>query len=196
MTPIQTFLQRTLSSGSPWLIGQVVLHRLRHGQAASIYDVRHELDRDRRDLRRLNSLSEVEEMVRWTDHSEYRPIKGAPNLATGWRVEVSQIAVLVEVLHVIYPGCLAYLAAGQARIDTPWEATLGRQRGRLRPLIELSPEVRTDLVRTFCDRQCLRTPCWAGAAPSPQAGRLPLLCTEACPALLEHALRQCQPDSE
>ena len=45
---------------------------------------------------------------------QYRPLKTAPNLRHGWRLEVANLAELRLALDLFYPGRLAALAAWEA----------------------------------------------------------------------------------
>ena len=153
------------------------------------------------------------ELAKFDDGGNYRPLKTAPNLRHGWRVEVIALSELARALDDFYPGRLGMLVAWEKNrlATTPLRETLDRQSGIYRIAAKISDEQIDDTVGSFCrsDGGCLRTILWkrdaGGAAPSTrlppekfdrghdQTGRgqaaIPLLCQEAC-NLLVNACRK------
>jgi len=153
------------------------------------------------------------EIARYDDAGIYRPLKGAPNLRRGWRLEVADLSELRRALDYFYPGRLAMLRALSENLlaTTTLRETLDRQSGMYRVAAKISDEQIDDLVGSFCrsDGGCLRTILWKrnanGDVPSTklppdkfnpahdQTGRgenvIPLLCQEAC-ALLVNECRK------
>jgi sirohydrochlorin cobaltochelatase len=160
------------------------------------------------------------EIARYDDAGNYRPLKTAPNLRHGWRLEVADLSELRRALDYFYPARLAMLAAfDENRLaTTTLRETLDRQSGMYRVAAKISDEQVNDLVGNFCrsDGGCLRTILWkrdeSGAAPSTklpadkfdpaydQAGRgenaIPLLCQEACALLVNECRKVVKGEAE
>jgi len=205
---IRRVLTNWLASGTRG-IGQIEIKRNDAGFALS-----HRDDGAREDLETGHSPNEAAELARMDDEGNYRPLKTAPNLRHGWRLELADLDALQEALDLFYPGRLAALAAWEAHglTTTPLRETLDRQTGIYRAAAKISDEEIDALVGRCCRSQggapgCLRTIQWArdatGARPSrrlppdkfiapvDQTGRdeniMPLLCQEACNLLVAEA---------
>ena len=171
-------------------------------------------DMARQDLEVFHSPNDAAELAKFDDEGNYRPLKTAPNLRRGWRLELSDFEALEEALEFFYPGRLAVLAAWEAnRLTTvPLRETLNRQSGMYRIAAQISDGQINTVAGRFCRSQggapgCLRTILWSrdasGARPSQrlpldkfiapidQTGRgetrIPLLCQEACNLLVAEA---------
>ncbi|MBV9659008.1 MAG: hypothetical protein JO295_12945 [Verrucomicrobia bacterium] len=153
------------------------------------------------------------ELARYDDAGNYRPLKTAPNLRHGWRLEaLPDLPALRRALDAFYPARLgALLAFENGRLPvTPLRETLARQTGMYRITQKLTDAQADALVGRFCrsDGGCLRTILWrrdlAGTPASShlppekfepafdQTGHgetrsLPLLCQEACNLLVAEA---------
>jgi sirohydrochlorin cobaltochelatase len=174
----------------------------------------HQEDGQREDLEIHRSPYDAVELAKFDDQGDYRPLKTAPNLRHGWKLELPDLAALQLALDFFYPGRIAALAAWETNClaTTPLRATLGRQTGIYRVAAQISNEEIDVLVGRFCRSRegepgCLRTILWArdesGARPSlrlpldkfiaplDQTGhsenRMPLLCQEACNLLVAEA---------
>lgn len=158
----------------------------------------------------LNAESAAE-IAKFDDAGQYRPLKTAPNLRHGWRLELTDVIALRRALDLFYPGRLAiFLIFEKGRLHTtPLRETLERQTGMYRVAARISDDQIDQLVGNFCrsDGGCLRTILWKrdtnGAIASTklppekfdlasdQAGRgqpcIPLLCQEACNLLVNAA---------
>ena len=104
------------------------------------------------------------EIARYDDDGNYRPLKTAPNLRHGWRMELGTMEELKRALDNFYPGRLAVLVAwqsGQLR-TTPLRETLDRQSGMYRIAAKISDAQIDDLLADFCRSNggCLRTILW------------------------------------
>ena len=66
------------------------------------------------------------QIARYDDAGNYRPLKTAPNLRHGWRLELVDVSALRLALDLFYPGRLAaFLAAGNGNLaSTPFRETL------------------------------------------------------------------------
>jgi sirohydrochlorin cobaltochelatase len=152
--------------------------------------------------------AEAIQLAMFDDAGNFRPLKTAPNLRHGWRMELVDLGRVARALDYFYPGRLAILAEWQKNrlITTPLRETLGRQSGMYRVAAKISDQQIDHLVADFCCSQggCLRTILWKrdanGAIPSTklppekfdvgfdQTWRgdraIPLLCQEACNLLV------------
>jgi sirohydrochlorin cobaltochelatase len=148
------------------------------------------------------------EIAKYDDGGNYRPLKTAPSLRHGWRLELLDLTELRLALDYLYPGRLAMLSAWkQNRLaTTPLRETLDRQSGMYRVAAKISDEQIDEVVANFCrsDGGCLRTILWkrhrTGRIASTrlptqkfepsydQCGRgqrtIPLLCQEPCHLLV------------
>jgi sirohydrochlorin cobaltochelatase len=188
-----------------WCIGEVAI--LRNGEA---FALRHRDDAVLQ-LQQLECATDAVEIARFDDARKFRPLKTAPNLRHGWRIECETLREVELALEDIYPGRLAALREWRAErlTATPLRTTLNRQSGMYRVAAKISDEQIDDVVFRVCrsDGGCLRTILWrrdeAGALPSrslapskfdpayDQTGRdekcAPLLCQEACAILIASA---------
>jgi len=198
-------------------IGQIEIKQTQTG-----FVLVHREDSARDDLEPHSSPDDAEELAKFDDQGNYRPLKTAPNLRHNWRLELSDLDALQRALDFFYPGRLAALAAWEAHrlATTPLRDTLNRQTGMYRSAAKISDDQVDLLVGRFCRSQggqpgCLRTILWArdesGARPSvrlpldkfiaplDQTGRgesvMPLLCQEACNLLVSEARAVVKGDS-
>jgi sirohydrochlorin cobaltochelatase len=121
-------------------------------------------DEGREDLQIFRDSEDVIEIAKYDDAGKYRPLKTAPNLRRGWRLELATFEELGRALDYFYPGRLAVFAAwtsGQLK-TTPLRQTLDRQSGMYRVAAKISDSQIDDLVANFCrsDGGCLRTILW------------------------------------
>jgi sirohydrochlorin cobaltochelatase len=200
--PVQQALTAILSDKSRF--GQLYIQRTNAGGFA----ICHREDESKRSLETFRNPEDAVEIARYDDTGKYRPLKTAPNLRHGWRLELVDLGELRRALDHFYPGRLAVLAAWtENRLSTTsLRETLDRQSGMYRVAAKISDEQVDDVVGSFCksDGGCLRTILWKrdtrGAIPSTklpaekfdpahdQTGRgenvIPLLCQEICSLLL------------
>jgi len=200
--PLEKALAAVLSDHTRF--GQIFIQRTESGG----FVLCHRDDKNVRDLEIFRKGDDALEIARYDDGGKYRPLKTAPNLRHGWRLEVVDLGELRRALDGFYPGRLAMLAARtENRLGTtPMRETLGRQSGMYRIAAKISDKQIDDVVGNFCksDGGCLRTILWKrdaqGAIPSTslppkkfdpghdQTGRgqnaIPLLCQEPCNLLV------------
>jgi sirohydrochlorin cobaltochelatase len=209
-------IERTLAAtfSDPSRIGQVLVR----GNAAKVFVLCHRDDKELKGLQPFQGAESAIEIAKFDDAGNYRPLKTAPSLRHGWRLEVVDLAELRRALDYFYPGRLAMFAAWKEdRVSiTPLRETLGRQSGMYRVAANISDEQVDDLVGNFCrsDGGCLRTILWrrdaSGRMPStklppekvdptndqvrePQRApgpMIPLLCQEACNLLVNEARKR------
>ena len=189
--------------GDSCFIGQIAIQKTDRG-----FTLFHRDDGSADRLQIFRRPEDALEIARYDDAGNYRPLKTAPNLRRGWRLEVGDLGELRRALDHFYPGRLAMLAAWQENrlATTPLREILNRQSGMYRVAANISDEQIGDVVGRFCrsDGGCLRTILWKrdqqGVVPSTelppekfdpahdQTGRgeraVPLLCQEPCNLLI------------
>ena len=151
-------------------VGEISIRRIDGGS----FIVSHCDDRGRDDWQRFQNLEEAAKIARYDDAGNYRPLKTAPNLRHGWRLELVDLTELRRALDYFYPGRLAMFAAWKENrlTTTPLRKTLTRQSGMYRVASKISDEQINDLVGNFCRSNggCLRTILWkrdkSAAVPS------------------------------
>jgi sirohydrochlorin cobaltochelatase len=185
-------------------VGEMSIRRINGGG----FVLSHRDDDGRDDLQRFQNPEEAAEIARYDDAGNYRPLKTAPNLRHGWRLEIVDLAGLRRALDYFYPGRLALFSAWKANclVTTTLRDTLNRQSGMYRVAAKISDQQINELVGNFCRSSdgCLRTILWkrdASSAPASthlppekfepsydQTGSgatvIPLLCQEPCNLLV------------
>jgi hypothetical protein len=154
----------------------------------------------------LRSPEDAREVAKYNVSGAYRPLKGAPNLPSGWVLELSTLDELGRALDYFYPAAVGIWRAFREKDATAvsLRQTLNRQTGMYRIAQKLTTEQAKNLVQKFCssDGRCLRTILWgiepnqhpAFLPPSKsdpsvdQTGEgrmaIPFLCLEACNLLV------------
>ena len=210
LPPIERVLSAWIASGARG-IGQILI-----AENEGAFILCHREDAGRDGLVGRHSPNDALEIAKFDDAGNYRPLKTAPNLRRGWRLELAEISALRQALDLFYPGRLAALFAWERnRLQpTALRATLGRQTGMYRVAANITDGESDKLVSRFCRSQggapgCLRTILWPRdetkarpstrlpldkfIAPGDQTGRgeqvIPLLCQEACNLLVAEARR-------
>ena len=145
---------------APFYFGQILVTK-REGAGFVL------LHRDDASLDQLQTYRDVEnaiEIAKYDDAGNYRPLKTAPNLRHGWRLELDTVEELRRALDYFYPSRLAVFAAWKSGYlkTTALRDTLDRQSGMYRVAAKISDEQINDLVADFCrsDGGCLRTILW------------------------------------
>jgi sirohydrochlorin cobaltochelatase len=212
-----TELRRLLGSllaGDRAYIGQISIER-----SDRDFVLCHRDDLGRRDLHDYPAEN-AREIARFDDAGNYRPLKTAPDLRHGWRLEIVDLTELRRALDYFYPGRLAMFAEWKENrlTTTTLRETLDRQSGMYRVAAKISDEQINDLVGSFCRSNggCLRTILWKRDergtisstklppnkfdASHDQTGHgeqvIPLLCQEACSLLVAEARKIVKTESE
>ena len=86
--------------------GQILIQRRGSGG----FVLCHRDDENVRDLEILGKPDDAIEIARYDDAGNYRPLKTAPNLRHGWRLELVDLGGLHRALDYFYPGRWATLA--------------------------------------------------------------------------------------
>jgi len=144
---------------APFCFGQISVRKTSNSLVLC-----HRDDEAHDELEIFRNAGDAIEIARYDDDGNYRPLKTAPNLRHGWRMEVGTIDELKRALDHFYPSRLAVFVAwrgGQLRI-TPLRETLDRQSGMYRIAAKISDAQVDDLVADFCRSNggCLRTILW------------------------------------
>src|SRR6266704_5340705 len=155
-------------------VGQIVVQK-----SDSCFVVCHRDDETLDELQIFRSSEDAIEIAKYDDAGSYRPLKTAPNLRHGWRLELDTLEQLRRALDYFYPGRLAVFAAWKKGMlqTTPLRETLDRQSGMYRVAAKISDSQIDNVVGDFCrsDGGCLRTILWRrdqlGTIPS---AKLPL----------------------
>ncbi len=193
----------------PICFGQILLTRTAAGGCV----LSHRDDEGRGGLRTFRNAEDAIEIAKYDDAGNYRPLKTAPNLRHGWRLEVVDLNEARRALDYFYPGRLAVFAAWKENrlATTALRETLDRQSGMYRVAAKISDAQIDGVAGNFCRSEggCLRTILWkrdrTGAPASlelpkekfdstyDQAGQggrtIPLLCQEACNLLVAECRR-------
>ena len=147
------------AAAARFCVGQIVVQKSGGGFVL--------LHRDDETLDHLQVFRSAEDAIEIAKHDEagnYRPLKTAPNLGHGWRLELDTLEALMRALDYFYPGRMAVFAAWKSdklRIRSLRE-TLDRQSGMYRVAAKISDSQIDDLVADFCRSNggCLRTILW------------------------------------
>jgi sirohydrochlorin cobaltochelatase len=140
-------------------VGQIVVQRSGVG-----FVLCHRDDQTLNQLQIFRSAEDAIEIAKYDDAGNYRPLKTAPNLRHGWRMELDTTDELSHALDYFYPGRLAVFAAWKNGVvkTTALRETLARQSGMYRIAAKISDSQIDDVVSDFCRSNggCLRTILW------------------------------------
>jgi sirohydrochlorin cobaltochelatase len=148
------------SVSAPFSVGQILVEK-REGAG---FVLSHRDDPSLDELQGYRYAEDAVEIAKYDDAGKYRPLKTAPNLRHGWRLELASVEELRRALDYFYPSRLTVFAAwksGHLKTTTLRE-TLDRQSGMYRVAAKISDPQINDLVADFCrsDSGCLRTILW------------------------------------
>jgi sirohydrochlorin cobaltochelatase len=145
---------------APFYFGQILVTK-REGAG---FVMSHRDDASLNKLQRYRDAENAIEIAKYDDAGNYRPLKTAPNLRHGWRLELANVEELRRALDYFYPGRVAVFAAWKNGYlkTTSLRETLDRQSGMYRVAAKISDPQINDLVADFCrsDSGCLRTILW------------------------------------
>jgi sirohydrochlorin cobaltochelatase len=155
-------IERALESAliDCFYIGQILVRKTSNDG----FVISHREDQGRGKLKLFHSAEDAIELSKFDDSGNYRPLKTAPNLQHGWRLQLATIDDLRRSLDYFYPGRLAVFAAwkGAPLASTPLRETLDRQTGMYRVAAKISDDQVDRVIGDFCrsDGSCLRTILW------------------------------------
>ena len=145
---------------APSYFGQILVRKTSTGE----FVLSHRDEEAADQLKLFRNAEDAIEIAKYDDTGNYRPLKTAPNLRHGWRLELDTLEELQRALDYFYPGRLAVFNAWKkGRLQTtPLRETLDRQSGMYRVAAKISDSQIDDLVAGFCraDGGCLRTILW------------------------------------
>jgi len=146
--------------GVPFSFGQILVQK----GDESAFVLAHRDDASLDGLQTYRDAEDAIEIAKYDDAGNYRPLKTAPNLRHGWRLELTTVEELGRALDYFYPGRLAVFAAWKSGYikTTALREILDRQSGMYRAAAKISDPQINDLVADFCrsDSRCLRTILW------------------------------------
>src|SRR2546429_1281346 len=155
---IEKVLKAALTA--PFYFGEIFVQKTTSGR----FVLSHRNDESVDHLQTFRNAQDAIEIAKYDDSGNYRPLKTAPNLRHGWRLELDTLEELQRALDYFYPGRLAVFNAWKkGRLQTtPLRETLDRQSGMYRVAAKISDSQIDDLVAGFCraDGGCLRTILW------------------------------------
>src|SRR6516165_4613951 len=159
--PMRDLIEKIFNGfAAPFSFGQILVQK-RQGAG---FVVLHRDDESLDQLQTYRDAEDASKIAKYDDAGNYRPLKTAPNLRHGWRLELTIIEELKCALDYFYPGRLAIFAAWKSGYlkTTALRETLDRQSGLYRVAAKISDPQINDLVAGFCrsDRGCLRTILW------------------------------------
>ena len=140
------------------------------------------------DLQAVDSGTALREMAKFDSSGEYRPLKTAPTLKTGWKTCCTCAGEFLKRLDAIYPAVFATWVAYDKgeHTSTSLRRTLDRQTGMYRFAGTITDQMANRMMRELCFPGCLRKIAWPINDESPvsrikpQAHSIPVICTEAC----------------
>ena len=145
---------------APFYFGQILVTK----REGADFVLTHRDDASVNKLQRYRDAEDAIEIAKYDDAGNYRPLKTAPNLRHGWRLELATLQKLRLALDYFYPSRLAVFAAWKSGHlkTTALRETLDRQSGMYRVAARVSDQQINDLVADFCrsDSGCLRTILW------------------------------------
>lgn len=185
--PLAWFLATWLEAGV-W--GQLFLRRAASGRG---FALGHLADReaDPTTLREV-SLVELRRLVQFDLAGQYRPLRSAPTLVSGWRYLARNDVELGTALQAIYPGSVpdAWALANRQGDPTRFEDVAARQLGKGKQLQELQGDSLGTAVQAGCGAEvCLKRRHWTATNLPAEAedGKSTIPCLEPCALFLGFA---------
>ena len=164
--PVEKVLEKVCNDSRNFCVGQILVRKTSAGGFALSHRDEEAADQ----LKIFRAPEDALETAKYDDAGNYRPLKTAPSLRHGWRLELETLEDLRHALDYFYPGRLAMFAAWKSHKlqTTPLRETLDRQSGMYRVAAKISDSQIDDLVGNFCRSNggCLRTILWKRDANS------------------------------
>ena len=158
--PVEKVLEKVCNDSRNFCVGQILVRKTSAGGFALSHRDEEAADQ----LKIFRAPEDAVEIAKYDDAGNYRPLKTAPNLRHGWRLELETLDDLRHALDYFYPGRLAMFAARKSHKlqTTPLRETLDRQSGMYRVAAKISDSQIDNLVGNFCRSNggCLRTILW------------------------------------
>ena len=158
--PVEKVLEKVCNDSRNFCVGQILVRKT----SAGGFSLSHRDEEAADQLKIFRAPEDAVEIAKYDDAGNYRPLKTAPNLRRGWRLELETLEDLRHALDYFYPGRLAMFAAWKSHKlqTTPLRETLDRQSGMYRVAAKISDSQIDNLVGNFCRSNggCLRTILW------------------------------------
>ena len=158
--PVEKVLEKVCNDSRNFCVGQILVRKT----SAGGFSLSHRDEEAADQLKIFRAPEDAVEIAKYDDAGNYRPLKTAPNLRRGWRLELETLEDLRHALDYFYPGRLAMFAARKShKLQTsPLRETLDRQSGMYRVAAKISDSQIDNLVGNFCRSNggCLRTILW------------------------------------
>ncbi|PYI46712.1 MAG: hypothetical protein DMF10_08665 [Verrucomicrobia bacterium] len=158
--PVEKVLEKVCNDSRNFCVGQILVRKT----SADGFALSHRDEEAADQLKIFRAPEDAVEIAKYDDAGNYRPLKTAPNLRHGWRLELETLEDLRHALDYFYPGRLAMFAAWKSHKlqTTPLRETLDRQSGMYRVAAKISDSQIDNLVGNFCRSNggCLRTILW------------------------------------
>lgn len=171
--------------------GQLSLSRT----AGGVFEARHVDDMMTEILDDIDSVPALRELAKFDHAGEYRPLKTAPTLKTGWKTRCDCAGEFLKRLDAIYPAVFAtWVTYDKGGLKpTSLRRTLDRQTGMYRFAGTISDQMANRMMRELCFPGCVRKIAWpidddspvSLIKPAPHA--IPVICTEACTFAISEA---------
>lgn len=146
--------------GLPFSFGQILVRR----RESAGFILSHRDDESLDQLQTYQDAQDAIEIAKYDDTGNYRPLKTAPNLRHGWRLDLATVEELGRASDYFYPSRLAVFTAWKRGYlkTTALRDTLDRQSGMYRVAAKISDPQINDLVADVCRSNggCLRTILW------------------------------------
>ncbi len=162
--------------------------------------ITHVDDVGRLDLACFDDAEEAAAIARFDAKDNFRPLKTAPNLQTGWQLNLRSLSAARLAIDHFYPAALgnALTVIDDIPISADLRDALGRQTGMYAVTKKITDPEATALIAETCQpAKCLNHILWniSPGLPTPLTiprkevlqEPLPLICTEACPLLVAAA---------
>src|SRR5438093_12550342 len=134
--PVEKVLEKVCNDSRNFCVGQILVRKTSAGGFALFHRDEEAADQ----LKIFRAPEDAIEIAKHDDAGNYRPLKTAPNLRRGWRLELETLAELKCALDYFYSGRLDVFVAwksGQLH-TTPLRETLDRQSGMYRVAAKIS----------------------------------------------------------
>jgi hypothetical protein len=186
--PLELFVNEL---GKEKIIAQLLIRQI--GQQGQSYELLHHNDANKtKDELKELKLEEAQFYLSFTDTSVFRPIKGAPDMRSGWRLVVQNHQDLELALQAVYPGFISDNYAVK-KIDpipvTSYTDFAERQTGMYRNAKLLTEERAQQAVEACCGATlCLKRRYWSVPgldADTAGAEKSEVPCLEPCAVMLE-----------
>ena len=160
-----------------------------------VYDISHRSDRDHEldDLDVHVDPLEALYIAKSDDHGEYRPLKGATTLRTGWIYPGLRHEKLLKTVDFIYPASIVnwYLEQSDRLDVTHYREAADRHTGMFQVIDHLNSDQLASVTDRCCtDETCLKRRRWQETADQeipvdPGDGEIP--CREPCQVMIDEA---------